>query len=127
MKATPSLGAVFDGFVDLSLMCYALPRGVEDAEGVYGGERPGGDDGDGAGDGRRENGQAGGGGRGVKFANVVEVLKDECSQLERWEGVSGAGRPGGWVDREQRWAAFRVVEGVGLVDEEFGVEGGTNG
>ncbi|KFY06415.1 hypothetical protein V492_08047, partial [Pseudogymnoascus sp. VKM F-4246] len=39
MKAVPSLGSVFDGFVDLHLMCYALPRGVEDAEGVFGVER----------------------------------------------------------------------------------------
>ncbi|KFY76414.1 hypothetical protein V499_03946, partial [Pseudogymnoascus sp. VKM F-103] len=45
MTATPSLGVVFDGFVDLHLMCFALPRGREDAEGVFGVELPG-DDGE---------------------------------------------------------------------------------
>ncbi|OBT68433.1 hypothetical protein VE03_02869 [Pseudogymnoascus sp. 23342-1-I1] len=125
MTAVPSLGVVFDGFVDLHLMCHALPRGREDAEGVYGGERPDEEDGDsgtavGERGGGRNGGERGGGGGVIRFANVVEVLKDECPQLDRWEGVSGDERPGRAVNREQRWATFKVVEGVGLGNEEFG-------
>ncbi|OBT93958.1 hypothetical protein VE01_08231 [Pseudogymnoascus verrucosus] len=123
MTATPSLGVVFDGFVDLHLMCFALPRGREDAEGVFGVELPG-DDGE-LRDDEEDGGATGergarreGRGEGDRFANVIEVLKDECPQLERWEGVSD-GKPGRGVDREKRWAAFGVVGGVGLVDEVF--------
>ncbi|OBT42333.1 hypothetical protein VE00_06502 [Pseudogymnoascus sp. WSF 3629] len=124
MTATPSLGVVFDGFVDLHLMCFALPRGREDAEGVYGVELPD-DDGESQGDeGGEEDGRGRQEGKGgdIRFANVIEVLKDECPKLERWEGVSGGERPGRGVDREKRWASFGVVGGVGLVDEVF--EGG---
>ncbi|KFZ05263.1 hypothetical protein V501_08510 [Pseudogymnoascus sp. VKM F-4519 (FW-2642)] len=128
MTATPSLGMVFDGFVDLHLMCFALPRGTEDAEGVFGVEQPDDegveppDDETGADEGGG-NRQRGGGEGNIRFANVIEVLKDECPQLERWEGVSG-GRPSRGVDREKRWAAFGVIGGVGLVDEVFEVGGG---
>ncbi|OBT79975.1 hypothetical protein VF21_01660 [Pseudogymnoascus sp. 05NY08] len=128
MTATPSWGGVFDGFVDLHLMCFAVPWGREDAEGVFGVEHQDGEDGDGEdgeydgrakreGMGRQEERGKGG---DIKFANVIEVLKDECPQLERWEGVSGGERPRRGVDREKRWASFGVVVGVGLVDEVFG-------
>ncbi|KFY88220.1 hypothetical protein V500_06502 [Pseudogymnoascus sp. VKM F-4518 (FW-2643)] len=125
MTASPSLGMVFDNFVGLHLMCHALPKRVGDTEGVYGVERRDGDVGSGEDDGTavegRENRHPGGvGGEDIRFANVVEVLKDECPQLERWEGVSGEERPGRVVNREQRWATFRVARGVGLEDDEFG-------
>lgn len=129
MTATPSLGMVFDNFVDLHLMCHSLPARAGDAEGVYGVERRDNEDGDGGsgedagtgaegkGDRQRERGGEVG---DIRFANVVEVLKDECPQLERWEGVSCEERPGRVVNREQRWATFRVTQGVGLEDDEFG-------
>ncbi|OBT90146.1 hypothetical protein VE02_00944 [Pseudogymnoascus sp. 03VT05] len=135
MTATPSWGGVFDGFVELHLMCFALPGGREDAEGVFGVEHQDGQDGQ---DGEDEDGEDDEGAKGegvgrpegrgkegdIRFANVIEVLKDECPQLERWEGVSGGGRPRRGLDREKRWASFGVVGGVGLVDEVFGGEVG---
>ncbi|ELR07974.1 hypothetical protein GMDG_02833 [Pseudogymnoascus destructans 20631-21] len=123
MTATPSLGVVFDGFVELHLVCFALPRGREDAEGVYGVELPDDEDGTGAEE-RGDNRQRGSAEGGIRFANVIEVLKDDCPQLERWEGVSGGKRPRKKGDRENRWASFGVVGGVGLVEEVFEVLGG---
>ncbi|KFY66881.1 hypothetical protein V497_00664 [Pseudogymnoascus sp. VKM F-4516 (FW-969)] len=127
MKATPSLGMVFENFVDLHLLAHRLPRGVGDAEGVYGVElagtgEEGKEDGGGSprgGEGRGGRNIGGGNGESIRFANVVEVLKDECPNLERWEGVGGEERPGRWVGREKRWAVFKIVEGVGLEDDEF--------
>jgi hypothetical protein len=128
IKATPSLGMVFENFVDLHLMAHRLPRGVGDAEGAYGVERSGTGEEDGGevseGEEKRVSRKMGErNGDTIRFANVLEVLKDECPDLERWEGVSGEEMPGRWVGREKRWGVFKVVGGVGLEDDEFGVGG----
>lgn len=128
MTATPSLGIVFDSFVDLHLLCHSLPARVCDAERFYGAES-GSSEGNGdVGGGvdsnvrteRQGNGNlASGADEKILFANVVEVLKDECPQLDRWEGVSGDDRPSKFINREQRWATFKVTSGVGLANDNF--------
>jgi hypothetical protein len=130
MTSTPSLGMVFDSFVDLHLQCHSLPARVCDAERLYGADLRrseqdrdlGGEVDPRTGTERPENGNlAGNGDEDVLFANVVEVLKDECSQLDRWEGVSVDDMPAKSVNREQRWATFRVTGGAGLANDEFGL------
>ena len=123
----PALGAVYEGFVDLSLMVSQLPARRSDAEGVFGGDEGG------------ERGE-------VRFTNVVEVLRDDLVDVERWKeeegevthadregideegngdsGERNEGRERGADDgrgkrervgREGMWAAFDVVREEGKV------------
>lgn len=133
MTSTPSLGMIFDSFTDLHLMCHSLPATAGDADMAYGGaDRQ--DENDGAigdwRDSRHEMGQYGnnertveGDGGEVLFANVIEVLKDDCPDLDRWEGVDGDDKPRKATSREQRWVAFRIADGVGLANANFDSNG----
>lgn len=121
----PSFGATFAQFLDLHLLCTAVPRARDDAEVAValGG-------GAGAGD--------------VRYAWVVEVLLDELGfwawgtgkekGKESGKGIgkesSGSARLPTRVNREQRWAAVDVRDHVRVVDAfatDAGAGGGTGG
>ncbi len=93
--------------LDLHLLCSRVPRHSADAQ-------------------RAVLGDAGGG-PGFAFVWVVEVLLDEVGVWEAEPGmVDGGGGGGSWTqrrDREQRWAAVEVVDGV-VVRDAFPKEGG---
>ncbi len=102
IKGVPSLGAVYVGMVDLSLMVYQLPLTTPDAELLYGGC--------GASSPHYS--------ADIRMANVLEVLQDGTADLDRWEGAGdGEGRgnngdrPGERTNREGRWGAFEVKGG----------------
>ena len=103
VKHVPSFGAVYDGMIDLSLLVSKLPARQEDAERLYG------------------YGKAG---RSARWTNVVECLRDDAPDLQRWIGKDDGKverkrkeRPGRRTNREGRWGAFDVVT-------EQGQEGG---
>ncbi|PQE24453.1 fasciclin domain family protein [Rutstroemia sp. NJR-2017a BBW] len=86
----PSLGRIFDQFVELHVMISRIPKFREDAEMAY----------------------AGGDGREANECLIFEVLRDECP-------VSAADRAAGrrFADREERWGCFEVgTDGVQLRD-----------
>ncbi|RAL59070.1 hypothetical protein DID88_008988 [Monilinia fructigena] len=88
----PSLGRVFDEFLDLHVMVSKVPKLREDAEVLYG---------------QDENLQ-----NEVSHCLVFEVLRDECPVLGKDRAL---GRR--FADREQRWGLFEIsIEGTGLVD-----------
>ncbi|KAJ8066784.1 hypothetical protein OCU04_004172 [Sclerotinia nivalis] len=89
----PSLGRIFDDFLDLHIMISKIPKRREDSEVLYG---------------QDENFP----GHEVNSCFVFEVLRDECPVLG---GDRDLGRRFG--DREQRWGLFEVGnEGMELVD-----------
>ncbi|KAF7853233.1 hypothetical protein EAF04_010735 [Stromatinia cepivora] len=95
----PSLGRIFDDFLDLHIMISKIPKRREDAEVLYG---------------QDENLL----GEELNYCFVFEVLRDECPVLG---GDRGLGRKFG--DREQRWGLFEVGnEGTELVDAFRGGE-----
>ncbi|KAI8156105.1 hypothetical protein K4K49_000259 [Colletotrichum sp. SAR 10_70] len=94
----PTFGLVFAQLLDLHLLCTKVPRTREDAERLY--APP--DRGD-------------GGGGGVRYTWVVEVLLDELGVWE--EGAA----PGVRRCREQRWTAVDVRAGR-VVDAFEGAE-----
>ncbi|EQB52124.1 hypothetical protein CGLO_08272 [Colletotrichum gloeosporioides Cg-14] len=96
----PTFGLVFAQLLDLHLLCTKVPRTRKDAERLY--APP--DRGD------------GGGGSGVRYTWVVEVLLDELGVWE--EGAV----PGVRRCREQRWTAVDVRAGR-VVDAFEGTEG----
>ncbi|KAB8294752.1 hypothetical protein EYC80_006714 [Monilinia laxa] len=88
----PSLGRIFDEFLDLHVMVSKVPKLREDAEVLYG---------------QDENLQ-----NEVSHCLVFEVLRDECPVLGKDRAL---GRRFG--DREQRWGLFEIgIEGTSLVD-----------
>lgn len=95
----PTFGLVFAQLLDLHLLCTKVPRTREDAKRLY--APPARDD---------------GGGGGVRYTWVVEVLLDELGVWE--EGAP----PGGRRCREQRWTAVDVRAGR-VVDAFEGAEG----
>ncbi|KAJ3955592.1 hypothetical protein N0V92_007887 [Colletotrichum tropicale] len=95
----PTFGLVFAQLLDLHLLCTKVPRTREDAERLY--APPARDD---------------GGGGGVRYTWVVEVLLDELGVWE--EGAA----PGVRRCREQRWTAVDVRAGR-VVDAFEGAEG----
>ncbi|KAJ0274213.1 hypothetical protein COL940_009464 [Colletotrichum noveboracense] len=95
----PTFGLVFAQLLDLHLLCTKVPRTREDAERLY--APP--DRGD-------------GGGGGVRYTWVVEVLLDELGVWE--EGAAHGVRR----CREQRWTAVDVRAGR-VVDAFEGAEG----
>ncbi|KAI1156289.1 hypothetical protein F4825DRAFT_322152 [Nemania diffusa] len=112
----PSFGATFAQLLDLHLLCTSLPRTRDDAETAVA---------LGVGD--------------VRRAWVVEVLLDEGGVWLWGEaGVAGrggggdgggegeSGRPPRRVNREQRWAAVDVRDGVRIVNA-FAATGGGGG
>ncbi|KAF4822903.1 hypothetical protein CGCTS75_v010452 [Colletotrichum tropicale] len=96
----PTFGLVFAQLLDLHLLCTKVPRTRKDAERLY--APPARDD---------------GGGGGVRYTWVVEVLLDE---LGVWE--ERAAQPGVRRCREQRWTAVDVRAGR-VVDAFEGAEG----
>ncbi|KAI1852948.1 hypothetical protein JX265_012534 [Neoarthrinium moseri] len=86
----PAFGLTFSQFLDLHLLCTRLPRARADAEAAF------------APTVSHVNGT-----NRVKYAWAVEVLLDESRV---WDG--GGMR----VDREQRWGAVDVNNGVKIVD-----------
>lgn len=89
-KNKPSFGLTFSQFLDLHLLCTRVPRTRADAEAVFA-PAAAGDSGSGR----------------SRYAWVVEVLLDE----------SGFWTPAGErIDREQRWGAVDVKDGVRIVD-----------
>ncbi|KAI8214699.1 hypothetical protein K4K53_000660 [Colletotrichum sp. SAR 10_77] len=94
----PTFGLVFAQLLDLHLLCTKVPRTREDAERLY--APPARDD---------------GGGGGVRYTWVVEVLLDELGVWE--EGAA----PGVRRCREQRWTAVDVRAGR-VVDAFEGAE-----
>ncbi|KAI0096796.1 hypothetical protein GGR51DRAFT_492280 [Nemania sp. FL0031] len=112
----PSFGATFAQFLDLHLLCTALPRTRDDAETAIA-------LGPGAGD--------------VKRGWVVEVLMDEMGvwgwgeeeeggSRREGEGGEDGTRPPARTNREQRWAAVDVRDGV-MVVNAFTAGGGGGG
>lgn len=95
----PTFGLVFAQLLDLHLLCTKVPRTREDAERLY-----------------APPDQGDGGGGGVRYTWVVEVLLDELGVWE--EGAA----PGGRRCREQRWTAVDVRAGR-VVDAFEGAEG----
>lgn len=91
-KNKPSFGLTFSQFLDLHLQCTRVPRTRADAEAVF----------------TPAAAAAGDSGSGrSRYAWVVEVLLDE----------SGYWTPTGErIDREQRWGAVDVKDGVRTVD-----------
>ncbi|PQE21274.1 fasciclin domain family protein [Rutstroemia sp. NJR-2017a WRK4] len=86
----PSLGRIFDQFVDLHVMISRIPKYREDAEMAY----------------------AGGDGREANECLIFEVLRDECPVSA---GDRAAGRR--FADREERWGCFEIgTDGVQLRD-----------
>ncbi|KAI9644369.1 hypothetical protein NHQ30_007726 [Ciborinia camelliae] len=89
----PSLGRIFDEFLDLHIMISKIPKSREDAEVLYGQD-----------DGFQID--------QVNYCLVFEVLRDECPVLGEDRDL---GRRFG--DREQRWGLFEIGnEGTELVD-----------
>lgn len=94
-KAIPSFGAVYDGMIDLSLLVSKVPRRQEDAEALYGGY-----------------------GEHCSYTNVVECLRDDTPDLQRWveeEGDSVREKAGERMNREGRWGSFDVFKVDGEV------------
>ncbi|ESZ91607.1 hypothetical protein SBOR_8006 [Sclerotinia borealis F-4128] len=89
----PSLGRIFDEFLDLHIMISRVPKSRVDAEVLYGQ------------DDSFQNNE-------ISYCLVFEVLRDECPVLGRDRDL---GRRFG--DREQRWGLFEIgAEGTKLVD-----------
>lgn len=89
-KAIPSFGAVYDGMIDLNLLVSKVPRRQEDAEALYGGY-----------------------GEHCSYTNVVECLRDDTPDLQRWieeEGDSVREEAGKRMNREGRWGSFDVFK-----------------
>ncbi|KAI0542764.1 hypothetical protein GGR58DRAFT_451908 [Xylaria digitata] len=113
----PSFGATFAQFLDLHLLATKVPRTRDDAEtAVALGTGAGAED--------------------VKYAWVVEALLDE-QQIWQWEKVAGSKEVGEdiapdtrlppRVNREQRWAAVDVLDGVRIVNAfSAGASGSAN-
>jgi hypothetical protein len=114
VTSTPSLGIIFDNFVDLHLICHSLPATAEDAEKFYDVRTQGSEDGE-----RAENAMAGQKSDDVRFANVIEVLRDEAPGPDRWIGVQDGEKPRKLTSREQMWAAFGITDTVGLAKVDF--------
>ncbi|KAI3327013.1 hypothetical protein HD806DRAFT_379933 [Xylariaceae sp. AK1471] len=99
-RSKPSFGATFAQFLDLHLLCTKVPRTRDDAEAAI---------------------ALGAGSEDVKYAWVVEVLLDE---LGIWEWENGQKekrreeeiRLPPRVNREQRWGAVDVRDGVRVVN-----------
>ncbi|KAI1823673.1 hypothetical protein F4861DRAFT_509353 [Xylaria intraflava] len=85
----PSFGATFAQLLDLHLLCTKVPRTRDDAETAV---------------------SLGAGAEDVRYAWVIEVLLDELGG----SGRDGEGR--GVVNREQRWGAVDVLDGVRIAD-----------
>ncbi|CAD6445625.1 d5477f8a-2a53-4c85-81ca-dfc21b3ec509 [Sclerotinia trifoliorum] len=89
----PSLGRIFDDFLDLHIMISKIPKTKADAEVLYG---------------QDENFPE----EQVNYCFVFEVLRDECPILGEDRGLERK-----FGDREQRWGLFEVGnEGMELVD-----------
>ena len=96
-KNKPSFGLTFSQFLDLHLLCTRLPKTRADAEAVLAPAA-----GAAAGDYAATTGSG-----KTRYAWIVEVLLDE----------TGFWTPSGKrVDREQRWGAVDVKDGVRTVD-----------
>lgn len=110
VKATPSLGVIFDNFSDLHLMRHCLPASATDAEKFYDGIRRAN-----AGDDAGRNPISAEEGDEIDFANIIEVLRDEAPDIDRWIDVEDEAKPRRSEDSEQLWTAFRTTDdGVGL-------------
>ncbi|KAF7952560.1 uncharacterized protein EAE97_002057 [Botrytis byssoidea] len=88
----PSLGRIFDDFLNLHIMISKLPKKRGDAEMLYA---------------RGEN-TSHVGSEDVAYSFVFEILRDECPVLG---GERKVGRRFG--DREQRWGVFEMGDGDG--------------
>ncbi|TGO34482.1 hypothetical protein BHYA_0195g00130 [Botrytis hyacinthi] len=88
----PSLGRIFDDFLNLHIMISKLPKKRGDAEMLYG----------------RDDDTSHVGNEDVAYSFVFEVLRDECPVLG---GDRKLGRRFG--DREQRWGVFEMGDGYG--------------
>ncbi|THV44814.1 hypothetical protein BGAL_0574g00060, partial [Botrytis galanthina] len=88
----PSLGRIFDDFLNLHIMISKLPKKRGDAEMLYG----------------RDDHTSPAGNEDVAYNFVFEVLRDECPVLG---GDRKLGRRFG--DREQRWGVFDMGDGDG--------------
>ncbi|KAF7908184.1 uncharacterized protein EAF01_003939 [Botrytis porri] len=85
----PSLGRIFDDFLNLHIMISKLPKKREDAENLY-----------------CRDDTSHFGNEDVAYSFVFEVLRDECPVLGRDRKL---GRKFG--DREQRWGVFEMGDG----------------
>ena len=89
----PALGKVFEQFIDLHILISEIPRRREDAEELFAGDEE-----------KKE----------VRWINVVEVVRDDCSFASFGDGRgSGDGRERrrGVGAREGRWGVVDVKEG----------------
>ncbi|TGO21514.1 hypothetical protein BPAE_0215g00060 [Botrytis paeoniae] len=93
----PSLGRIFDDFLDLHIMISKLPKKREDAEILY-----------------CRDDTPYFGNEDVAYSFLFEVLRDECPVLG---GDRKLGRKFG--DREQRWGVFEMGDGEGGVEGCF--------
>ncbi|TGO62050.1 hypothetical protein BOTNAR_0119g00140 [Botryotinia narcissicola] len=88
----PSLGRIFDDFLNLHIMISKIPKKRGDAETLY----------------ARDENTSHVGSEDVAYSFVFEVLRDECPVLG---GERKVGRRFG--DREQRWGVFEMEDGDG--------------
>ncbi|TGJ84879.1 hypothetical protein E0Z10_g3882 [Xylaria hypoxylon] len=109
----PSFGVSFAQFLDLHLLCTKVPRTRDDAETAV---------------------ALGAGSEGVRYAWVVEALLDErgvweWGKVESRKGAekdrAGDTRLPPRVNREQRWAAVDVLDGVKIVNAFSGSGSGS--
>lgn len=103
-------------------MCHSLPARAEDAEKLYDARTQGNED-----DERSENAMAGQKEDDMRFANIIEALRDEAPDPNRWIGVEDGEKPKKLKSREQMWAAFAITDTVGLAKVDFDPRGGESG
>ncbi|KAM3075915.1 hypothetical protein ACMFMG_006571 [Clarireedia jacksonii] len=97
----PSLGRIFDQFVDLHVMISKVPKFREDAEMAYAGAAA-----------DQVEIREGGGSSKVNECLIFEVLRDECPVSEE---DREAGRK--FADREEKWGCFEIgTDGLELRD-----------
>lgn len=123
---TPSLGTIFDQFLDLHVMVHALPATAADAEKYYYIKRQSESESSGSGQAARDSDmsekQTYERHRAlaeVEFANVIEVLRDDMVDVERWDGVGEDKVPKDRISLEGRFRSFRVVDGVDIQSMPF--------
>jgi hypothetical protein len=107
----PSFGVTFAQFLDLHLLCTKVPRTRDDVEMEI---------------------ALGAGSEDVKYAWVVEVLLDELGIWDWEKGQSEDSRGEETrlpprVNREQRWGAVDVWDGVRVVDAFMSAATGNTG
>jgi hypothetical protein len=125
---TPSLGTIFDQFLDLHVMVHALPATAADAEKYYYIKRQSESESSGSDQAARDLEMEKQGYERqralaeVEFANIIEVLRDDMADVERWDGVGEDEVPRDRINLEGSFRSFRVVDGVDVQSMLFSTD-----